>query len=815
MIKVSLKTVFAILIFFSIGGVLFAQGRDSIGAVDTVRVGNLETPPGEEVILPVYGSNDEDVSALSIPLKFSSDGLVCDSVSFSGTRGADISYKVGMIDNISKTIKIGLVAITGSPISPGTGLLANIFFSVEESATPKTVEIDTFSTVTPPLSFYYTYTFANYKTVDLIPAFVPGSIEITGPNSPPEIQPLVPQYVNEGDSLILRINASDPNGGKLKMGFLNSIPRTVFQDLGDGKALFIWVPDYIGPYSSENSPFEIRFTATDGELSATQTVEVNVINKNSVPVLHLPSDKTIRTQTTLKFFVSAKDPDRDTIKWKVNGLPSGGYFDFRNPGEFSWTPAVSDTGTFTLSFVASDGAGGKDSGEVRITVKPEIDYWLSAPDVSGSLGGMVSYGLELENSTPIAGMKLLVEYDTTALSLINVTKANSRIENWEYYQTSTHFSGEYCMIQIIGLANVLNTISTPPLDSGSGVITYLNFRLSDNPDFSENSIPIKLRFNDYSDNTFATPAGDLISQDQITYNLGSIILKRPEGVVLGDLNLNGLSFEIGDAVRYANYFFNPDQYWLNELQMFNSDVNEDGLVATNSDLIFLLRYMIEVGPNPAGKPLAYIDNLKLDLTDTSTSLSVYLDSKRPVGGAYLVFKHPPTFKPEPIIEDQTGFMKISTLDQGDELRVLIYSPQGNAVSPGENSFFTLKNAEGLTLTQAIFSDQEGNLLNGEINYNGEKGVPNSFCLSQNYPNPFNPETYIDFSVPTDEKISLKIYNIRGQLVKTLMDEEVKAGRHTVKWDGTNQDNQKVASGIYLYRLASQTYKQTRRMVLVK
>jgi hypothetical protein len=225
--------------------------------------------------------------------------------------------------------------------------------------------------------------------------------------------------------------------------------------------------------------------------------------------------------------------------------------------------------------------------------------------------------------------------------------------------------------------------------------------------------------------------------------------------------------------------------------------------------------MIEVGSNPAGKPLFYIDNLRLNLIDTSSLLSVYLDSKWPVGGAYLVFNHPLDSKPNPIIEDQTGLMKIWTLDQGNELRVLIYSPQGNAVSPGENSFLTLKNALGLTLTQAIFSDQEGNLIKGEINYKGEKGVPTSFSLSQNYPNPFNPETYIDFSVPVEQKVSLKIYNIRGQLVKTLINEVVKPGKQTVKWDGTDQDNQKVASGIYLYRLAIQTYSETKRMVLVK
>lgn len=811
---VSLKTIVAILIFFGINGVLYAQVQDSIGAVDTIRVGKLETSPGEKVILPVYGFNDQEISALSIPIKFSSDDLICDSVNFSGTRVVSL-YNLWTVDNLAKTIKIGVMAITGPSLSPGTGLLANIFFSVKESATPKTVKIDTFSTVSPELSLYYTYTFPNYQTVDLIPAFIPGSIRISGENSPPQIQPLVTQYVNEGDSLVLKINAFDPNGDSLRIGLLNSIPNAVFQDLGNGEAIFIWVPDYSGPHSSENSPFEIRFTATDGRLSSTQTVEVNVINKNLSPILSLPSNKTISAQTKIKFFVSAKDPDKDRIDLEASSLPVGGNFDFKNPGEFSWTPGISDTGTFNLSFVASDEAGGKDSGEVKIAVKPKIDYLLSTPDVSGSSGGIVSYGIQLANSSPIAGMELLVEYDTTALGLINVTKADTRIQNWEYYQASTYFSGKYCVIKIVGIANILDSIYTPPLDSGNGVITYLNFRLSNNPVFSGTGIPIKLKFNDFSDNTFATPAGDLISQDQITYNLGSVMVKKPEGVILGDLNLNGLPFEIGDAVRYTNYFINPSRYSLNEQQVFNSDVNEDGLVATNSDLIFLLRYMIEVGSNPAGKPLFYIDNLRLNLIDTSSLLSVYLDSKWPVGGAYLVFNHPLDSKPNPIIEDQTGLMKIWTLDQGNELRVLIYSPQGNAVSPGENSFLTLKNAEGLTLTQAIFSDQEGNLIKGEINYKGEKGVPTSFSLSQNYPNPFNPETYIDFSVPVEQKVSLKIYNIRGQLVKTLINEVVKPGKQTVKWDGTDQDNQKVASGIYLYRLAIQTYSETKRMVLVK
>ena len=99
---------------------------------------------------------------------------------------------------------------------------------------------------------------------------------------------------------------------------------------------------------------------------------------------------------------------------------------------------------------------------------------------------------------------------------------------------------------------------------------------------------------------------------------------------------------------------------------------------------------------------------------------------------------------------------------------------------------------------------------------GNDGVrPASYQLVGNYPNPFNPSTDIKFLAPQDGNVRIDIYNINGQLVKTVLDEYVSAGVKAVTWDGTNADGSKVNSGIYLYKLTAGDVVQTQKMVLMK
>lgn len=94
-------------------------------------------------------------------------------------------------------------------------------------------------------------------------------------------------------------------------------------------------------------------------------------------------------------------------------------------------------------------------------------------------------------------------------------------------------------------------------------------------------------------------------------------------------------------------------------------------------------------------------------------------------------------------------------------------------------------------------------------------TPSEFKLDQNYPNPFNPSTLIRFSLPKESPVKLQVYDVTGSLVKTLLNEAVRAGNKEVTWDGTNASGAKVASGMYLYRLETSSFTATKKMLLLK
>ncbi len=104
---------------------------------------------------------------------------------------------------------------------------------------------------------------------------------------------------------------------------------------------------------------------------------------------------------------------------------------------------------------------------------------------------------------------------------------------------------------------------------------------------------------------------------------------------------------------------------------------------------------------------------------------------------------------------------------------------------------------------------------GSCDVSGVPGAAVSLSLHQNWPNPFNPQTTISFDLPAAGHASLRIYNARGALVRTLKDERLAAGPHTVVWDGRSNQDGAVASGVYFYRLDASDEVQTRRMMLLK
>ena len=94
-------------------------------------------------------------------------------------------------------------------------------------------------------------------------------------------------------------------------------------------------------------------------------------------------------------------------------------------------------------------------------------------------------------------------------------------------------------------------------------------------------------------------------------------------------------------------------------------------------------------------------------------------------------------------------------------------------------------------------------------------VPKEFVLGQNFPNPFNPSTTIRYEVSAETRVILKIYNLLGQEVRTLVDAVKGSGRYETQWDGKNAAGKEVASGVYLYRLQAGSFIQTKKMLFIK
>jgi hypothetical protein len=104
---------------------------------------------------------------------------------------------------------------------------------------------------------------------------------------------------------------------------------------------------------------------------------------------------------------------------------------------------------------------------------------------------------------------------------------------------------------------------------------------------------------------------------------------------------------------------------------------------------------------------------------------------------------------------------------------------------------------------------------GAVDNNEQIVIPGVTQLFTNYPNPFNPETTISFALKQNEKVAINIYNIKGQKVKTLTNDYFDAGNHQIIWNGKDQNNRQVSSGIYFFKMEAGSYTHTKKMILMK
>jgi len=142
--------------------------------------------------------------------------------------------------------------------------------------------------------------------------------------------------------------------------------------------------------------------------------------------------------------------------------------------------------------------------------------------------------------------------------------------------------------------------------------------------------------------------------------------------------------------------------------------------------------------------------------------------------------------------------------------VITIDPSG--LSPGVHS-------SGFTVYSSHANEMERFFIPINLDYTtditNEPGLPDKFALHQNYPNPFNPFTTIKYDLKHETAVLLRIFNILGEEVRTLVNKEQQAGRYDVIWDGNNNFGKQVSSGVYIYRISAGDFVMTKKLILQK
>jgi hypothetical protein len=265
----------------------------------------------------------------------------------------------------------------------------------------------------------------------------------------------------------------------------------------------------------------------------------------------------------------------------------------------------------------------------------------------------------------------------------------------------------------------------------------------------------------------------------------------------------------------------------------DADVNLDGKTDI-FDLLTLLKFIkgsrgtLLAGAGDENSPFSQLLSFSEQAQEHSyqNSFSVGIEGSGEVVAAQLVFKLGEGLEIGNLaFEVDDPLLQFFVSQDKDLLTVMVYHVNGEALPVGEKLLsISYRTADGrpldermISLESSVFGDIEGAPVQAKLTLSGVSSLPRAFALAQNYPNPFNPSTTINYDIPDGPavQVALRIYNVRGQLLRVLVDEAKDAGSYSVQWDGTDGHGRRLASGVYFYRLVAGKFIKTRKMVILK
>jgi hypothetical protein len=557
-------------------------------------------------------------------------------------------------------------------------------------------------------------------------------------------------------------------------------------------------------------------------------------------------------------------PDNGEISWSVNYA--------NGSGELSFTPLQDQNQTYGFTFELTDICNNVATSIYNHTVSfidcdtsecltVTIEQTECVP-----LGTITNVDISVsEDLVEIGGYDLLITYDASAFTVVDA-QIGPAIGGWEYF-TYRHSPYGNCggacpsgMLKLVAIADINNGANHPPQDQllPDGVVARIAFRVINNSGFAGYVYPVEFYWWDCGDNGISSATGDTLLVDKIIYgperivwdeeddvnfpeasrfpgigvpdscmegdknrplrcvvfHNGSICIISNDSIDLrGDINLNNLANEIGDAVLFTNYFLKGlGVFDINvHGQIAATDINNDGLTLTIGDLIYLLR-IITGDALPFPKLVPYADRALLELNNDSGGAVISTRADVELGGLFLKVRLNGAAPENVVPLAGIGQLSVEQEMKDGLLHLIAYSDkQGASIDAGRSDLLRITGSAGIEIVHAEASDYYGNLVDLSVT---RAAVPDGFRLEQNYPNPFNPETEIAVYLPQPSDWRLTIFNIKGQMVREFSGFG-SAGVTNVAWDATDEFGQPVATGIYLYRLDAGEFSDTKKMLLIK
>jgi len=487
---------------------------------------------------------------------------------------------------------------------------------------------------------------------------------------------------------------------------------------------------------------------------------------------------------------SDASPGTDVINWAVVHFPSVPEIIPTNPVVSIYPANRPPTVTIDDTYTVNEGD----------------TVWVSATGVDPD-GGPITYAWDLDNDGSFETQGQSVPFSAAGLDGPGSFYINVKVTD-DGGMTGT----SQASVQIQNVAPVIGTITAPvdPVRVGEVITASAVFTDPGIPD----TFTATWHWGDDS-----TSQGTITKTDNVYSVMGTHTYSKP-GVYTISLTVSDDDDSTDQAIYYYAVAFDPDAGFVTGGGWIDSPegaYTPDSTLYGKANFGFVSKY--KKGKSvPEGNTQFHFKVAKFKFSSTDYQWLV-------IAGPHAKFKGSGTINDS----GDYGFMLTATDGQVtgggdvDKFRIKIWEKDENETVIYDNQMGDADDAEAtdaieggsVVIHSTAMEKGDGIVEDPQADEDGNVTLPDKYMLFQNYPNPFNPETEIRFALPEASDVIIRIFNISGQQICTLIDDQYEAGYHSVVWNGKDRYGNLVSSGIYIYQIQAGDFVKVRKMSLLR